>query len=319
MPMSGFALPAPEAGRYGEIEGRFESDMATTFLMDAVAIKGVPPDAEPVKRERLALEAKILGDLDHPQIPALIEDRTDEEVPYFVMTKAPGMPSRSVVMTFPGSEFAARTISSVLQPLSYVHDRDFVHRDIKPDNMVAQRSGRVALIDFGAATPRPYGHLIESGEMEEGPSEHARARDHALRYGSIFNGGKYVVSADYMSPEQSDNSHVDITSDFYNLGITAYELFYGRVPFQVNISRRINSAAEDAAFDAVLSPAQQRISELARMHKEASIDLTVPEGREIPGAVVSFIERATQKDPADRYQSAEEMLEDVDIALRAAA
>lgn len=324
--MNGFALPAHEAGRYGEIKERITSNMATTFvtagteLKPPAVIKGVPADATILQKKVLTTEAKILGALDHPQIPDLIEDHTGEEDPYFIMTREDGMPSMNVALTTKGSEAAAKIISSVADPLGYVHGEGFVHGDIKPDNIIAQRTGRSALIDFGAAMPRPYGHLLDSGQMEGGSPEHVKAREHMLKFGRPLTSGRVVCSAEYMSPEQANNQRVDITSDFYNLGITAYELFYGRVPFQVETPRNAKPRSlESSAYDAVISPKEQRARRLAQLHKEAEIDFTVPDGKDIPPAVISMIERATQKDPADRYQSADELLEDVEVVLHAVA
>jgi serine/threonine-protein kinase len=233
------------------------------------------------------------------------------------MSKKDGMPSMSAALITRGSGVAARIISSVAGPLGYVHGEGFVHGDVKPDNIMAERMGRASLIDFGATTPRPYGHLIDSGQMVEGSVEHIEARNHMQKYRRPLTGDRTVCSAEYMSPEQANNQRVDITSDFYSLGITAYELFYGRVPFQVETVRTAPASPEDEVFDAVITPKRQREQRLAELHKEAKIDLTVPEGKEIPTAVIGLIERATQKNPQDRYQSAEELLEDMEIILHA--
>lgn len=318
-------MPAHEAGRYGEVEQRLDARMSTTLFINgegqSVVVKGVAEDDNPVLKDRLAIEAKILAALDHPQIPALIADHTDEDAPYLVMRREPGVPSHSMAITFGGSQIPAKIVRSVLDPLAYVHDREFVHRDITTSNIVAQATGRASLIDFGASSTRPYDPLIESGELVEGSQEHARRRDRALRFSTPLTAGKIIVSAEYMSPEQYETTKVDITSDIYSLGITAYELFYGKLPFEIEerVVDRASAGPEDTAYDSVMPPSERRIHEFARRHREEEIDFTASEGREIPGEVIDFIERATQKDPADRYQSAKEMQEDVEIALRAVA
>lgn len=156
-------MPAHEAGRYGEIESILRSDMSTTMFigglepaMPAVVIKGLPEDADPVLKEKLTLEAKILSDLDHPQIPKLVSDHTDEAEPYFAMERAEDEYVRIALKRRSDPEAAAKVIHSTLDPLGYVHEQSFVHRDIKPKNIAVDGMHRAILLDFASHCVEPF-------------------------------------------------------------------------------------------------------------------------------------------------------------------
>ncbi|WNG27373.1 AAA family ATPase [Cystobacter fuscus] len=103
-----------------------------------------------------------------------------------------------------------RLACSLASTLAEVHNRDIIHKDIKPSNIMLEPSGEARLIDFGLATLQRVEHL------EAAPAH--------LIEGTLA----------YMSPEQTGrmNRAVDYRTDFYSLGITFYELLTGRRPFQ---------------------------------------------------------------------------------------
>ena len=97
-------------------------------------------------------------------------------------------------------------MQQVLSALSYAHGRGVVHRDIKPANIMVTSHGVVKLMDFGIAKSQLEHDLTRPGTT----------------MGSLY----------YMSPEQVRGGTVDARSDIYSVGITMYELFAGRRPFE---------------------------------------------------------------------------------------
>jgi len=95
----------------------------------------------------------------------------------------------------------------IASALSAVHDKNVLHRDLKPGNIMLRRNGSIALIDFG---------LAKRAKLESAITE----------TGEIF-GTPY-----YMSPEQGHGSNVDERSDIYSLGVIFFELLTGDRPFK---------------------------------------------------------------------------------------
>ena len=110
--------------------------------------------------------------------------------------------------------FALRIISEIASALNYAQEKCFVHRDVKPDNILLRSDGSSALTDFGIA----------------------RALDAAPR---VTRTGAIVGTPHYMSPEQARGKQIDGRSDLYALGIVLYELLTGRVPYHADDSLAI--------------------------------------------------------------------------------
>src|SRR5690606_4735705 len=107
--------------------------------------------------------------------------------------------------------FALRVIREIATAINYAQQKGFIHRDIKPDNIILRDDGSSALTDFGIA----------------------RANDSATR---MTRTGAVVGTPHYMSPEQARGKQVDGRSDLYSLGIVLYEMLVGRVPYNAEDS-----------------------------------------------------------------------------------
>lgn len=176
-----------------------------TGLDKEVAVKVLPRELanNAVLRERFMNEARMAGQLEHPNITPVYAVEEQEGQPFIVMQLVDGVPvSRLVSRQGVDPLLAVRIAAQCARGLAYAHKRKLVHRDIKPDNLLILNNGRVKISDFGVAAAM----------------------------GSESSGG-HSGSPPYMSPEQCRGEPVDGRSDVYSLGVTLYLLLTGRRPF----------------------------------------------------------------------------------------
>jgi serine/threonine-protein kinase len=207
---------AAVAGRYSLDRELGRGGMGIVFLardvaLDRpVAIKLLPPAmaAQPALRERFLREAQLAAKLSHPNIvPIFTVDAVGHFV-FFVMAYVEGetlghrLRTRGPLNPSDGT----RMLQEVAWALAYAHLRGIVHRDIKPDNILLERTtGRALVADFGIARPADTSGSIAAGEV--------------------------LGTAQYMSPEQATGEKLDGRSDLYALGVVAFYALSGRLPF----------------------------------------------------------------------------------------
>ncbi len=210
-------IPGQRLDHYELLDIVAYSGMATIFrARDAedgsiVALK-VPHlkyASDIVFHQRFLREEHIGLSVDHPGIIKVLNTREKSRL-YLVMEYVDGellskrlqRERRLPVQT--AIDYAVQ----ILDILLYLHDRNVVHRDLKPDNIMIMKDGRLKLIDFGIAL------------------------DTAMR--KITWGGlsQPVGTPDYMSPEQIKGQRGSTRTDIYSLGVMLYEMLTGRVPFQ---------------------------------------------------------------------------------------
>jgi predicted Ser/Thr protein kinase len=157
--------------------------------------------------ERFRREAKAVSRLDHPHIIKVYDVGETGGVYYFAMEYLAG-PTLSDVLRqrgrLPVTE-AVSIIVDIADAIDLAHLHGIIHRDIKPDNIMADEGGSFRIMDFGIA------------HMQEGTQ--------------LTVTGTIMGTPEYMSPEQSSGGAVDERSDIYSLGIVLYELLTGSVPF----------------------------------------------------------------------------------------
>ncbi|HET9423843.1 MAG TPA: serine/threonine-protein kinase [Gemmatimonadaceae bacterium] len=180
-----------------------------------VAIKLLPPAraADPSVRGRFLREVRLAAKLSHPNIiPIHAVEETDDFV-FYVMAFIDGETLTERVRSrgpLPGSE-GVRVLREVAWALAYAHDQGFVHRDVKPDNILIERSsGRVMVADFGIAAA--LGNASADG---------------------------VTGTPELMSPEQVLGTTLDGRTDVYGLGASAFFAFSGRYPFEGATSTEI--------------------------------------------------------------------------------
>jgi len=178
-----------------------------TYTNTKVAIKILKEEVSAKEKilERFTQEGLL--NLNHPNIVKILDAGVHENTPYIVMEYIEGRDLEALIkdrkrLSVPE---ALSIFSQLLSALSYVHSIGIIHRDIKPKNILIDKSGIVKLSDFGIA--KSFNSLVETSV------------------------GGYLGAPAYSSPEQMDRKPLDARSDIYSLGITLYEMLSGVTPF----------------------------------------------------------------------------------------
>ncbi|MDH4045217.1 MAG: protein kinase [Gemmatimonadota bacterium] len=171
----------------------------------SIAIKILRPElATAVAAERFQREARMLAAVAHPSVVTIHRVGEAGGLFYFVMERLDGtLADRLANGPLPPSE-VVRVATDLLEGLARVHDREIVHRDVKPSNVFLRDDGRAVLGDFGIARS-----LISSDP-------------------SLTATGHYLGTPDYMAPEQFVETGVSPAADIYALGMVGYEALTGR-------------------------------------------------------------------------------------------
>ena len=181
------------------------------------ALKQLNPSRaeEPAERRLFEFEATLGKDLRHPNLVRVHEYFKDRIQPYFVMDLFPSIHmklpiARPSVYPMPYTQLS-RIMDQSAQALTYLHEKGWVHRDVKPENILANKSGEVRVIDYALAL-RPY-----------------------TGFKKLFTKKAPVQGTpSYMSPEQIRGLPPEPSADIYSFGVTCYELACGRPPFRAN-------------------------------------------------------------------------------------
>jgi serine/threonine-protein kinase len=213
-------------------------------------------------------EASILSQLNHPHIIRFFEMGTAGDE-FFVATEYVETVSLAQLLEQRPIAYRVKVVCGiachVLDALKYAHEQGLVHRDIKPTNILLSRtSGKLQakLADFGLAKnyeDAGFSEMTQDGEIRGSPA--------------------------YLSPEQIANArYAKPPCDLYSLGVSLYQMFSGRLPYEVPRGASILRAIlEDAPV-----PLQERCPEL-------------------PAVVAAIVHRALAKVPEERFASAVEM------------
>ena len=192
--------------------GMAEVWLAVDLTLDRkVAVKWLKPmlATDEVVAERFRREAIAAASLNHPNIVAVHDVFEQEGRQAVVMQLVDGKSLRQLLDTQKrlSPELTCHIGACVADALDHAHDAGFVHRDVKPGNIMITPDGRVLLTDFGIA-------------------KGLHGADEDLTSDNIMMG-----TAKYLSPEQVRGKKLDGRADLYSLGLVLYECLAGRVPF----------------------------------------------------------------------------------------
>ena len=235
--------------------------------------------------ERFRAERQILAGFDHPNIARLFDGGTTEEgLPYFVMEYVEGLPideyCRQHALSLPERLNLFRAICAAV---SYAHRHLVVHRDIKRTNILVTADGVPKLLDFGIAK------ILQ--------------QDDGAQPVMATMTGMRLMTPEYASPEQVRGDAVTTATDVYSLGVVLYELLTGRFPyrFTTRASRDVERAITEQ------EPARPSTAIAGDKNPQSAI----PNPKSLKGDLDNIVLMALRKEPMRRYQSAEQLSEDI--------
>ncbi len=291
--------PAPvlvgQIGRYTVIRQIGQGGMGTVYEAEQdnprrrVALKVIRECvATPQAIRRFHREAQMLGRLCHRGIARIYDAHTStdsEAPPYFVMELVEGLP----LLKFAESERLDRRqrlelIAEICDALEYAHRSGLVHRDLKPGNILVETSNLC-----GAGTGECDSIQARSGGQPK-ILDFGIARDDDARTLTQTDSGRVIGTIPYMSPEQAVGEVLDARSDIYSMGVIAFELLVGRLPYDV-ACKMLHEAAWII-----------RNEEPLRL---GSID------RRLRGDVEIIVGKALEKDRDRRYAAAADFAADI--------
>ncbi len=194
-----------------------------TSLLRPVALKVLLADSISA-RTRFLREARAQAQLRHPNVVPIHYVGESEGVVFLVMDLVEGESLNDAIRREGriAAERALDIVDAVASALAAGHQAGLIHRDVKPSNILLERSGRALLADFGLAkdiaTPDPAAEGAEGGA----PS---------LRSAAITRVGSIVGTPAYLAPEQAAGGRVDHRADMYALGASLFEALTGTPPF----------------------------------------------------------------------------------------
>ena len=228
----------------------------------------------PDAERRFQEEITSLGKLQHPNILSAVDAGRAGEVHYLVTEYVDGKDlARLVAEEGPLHPARARDfLRQAAAGLACAHAHGFIHRDIKPSNLIVDAHGTLRLLDFG---------LVRNLQESDG----------------LTNAGQLLGTIDFLSPEQAaDGRSADFRSDLYSVGCTLLFLLTGRPPFS---GEKFASVAARIHGHLFMTPPA-----LCEMHGETNCA--------IPEELSRILHRLLSKNPADRFQSANELIETLD-------
>ncbi len=164
--------------------------------------------ADPTFCERFLKEGKIVAQLNHPHIVTIYDIGVFQSYYYMAMEYIPGDTLKQCIQDGLPVERATAVLCQIASALGYAHKRGFIHRDVKPANILLRDDGTAVLSDFGIAKALGGG---------------------ATQMTAI---GFTVGTPNYMSPEQALGRTLDARADLYSLGIVFHEVLTGRRPYE---------------------------------------------------------------------------------------
>ena len=185
----------------------YEAEETTVGRIVALKVLPAAFARDEERAGRFAKEIQASAKLHHPNIVSVFEVGEVDGLHYYTMSVLPGgdLKDRLKNGALPPKD-ALRIAREIAGALAYAHDNGFVHRDVKPENILFREDGSAVLTDFGIARATVGGTRMTAT-------------------------GLSIGTPHYMSPEQARGREVDGRSDLYALGVVLYEMLTGQVPF----------------------------------------------------------------------------------------
>lgn len=232
-----------------------------------VALKVLSPELSLNVRaaERFKREARMVADLDHASIVPVYRVGQIGDVLFIAMKFVEGRPLGKAVEVHGAVPIPVvlQVLRSASRALAYAHERGIVHRDVKGDNILVDHEGRVLVADFGVAL---------------------RAADVTLTVD-----GSVIGTPAFMSPEQCLGKRAGPQSDQYSLGVVAFHMLAGAVPFS-----------------------SETIAGYLQQHLSTPVPDIRPVRDDIPEGLVAVVNRTLAKEPTERFDTTRQMVEAIE-------
>ncbi len=171
-----------------------------------VALKVLLPHVKETTRKRFFQESHAVAMLNHPNIMSIYDSDDDGDAHFLVVEYVEGDPLTRYIPSEP--DVAMRLGKQIAQALGYAHQRQIIHRDVKPANIMVTPAGQIKIMDLGLALPKEAKRVTADGMIIGTPA--------------------------YLSPEQAQGSGLDNRTDIYSLGVVLYEMATGQLPFSTD-------------------------------------------------------------------------------------
>ena len=222
-----------------------------------VALKVLPPEFlhEDSFAKRFEREARVVAKLEHPNIVPIYDYGIDDGIPWMAMRMLPvGTLADLLKQGRLGRNRLVSILSHVAKALDHAHNNGVIHRDVKPSNILLDAQDLVYVADFGLA------RLAQASAV-------------------LTKTGMMAGTPQYMAPEQAMAKEVNRRADIYALGIVAYEMLTGAVPFTAD-------------------------TPVGVLMKQANEPPEIPPLGQVPEVLMQPVLKALAKDPADRWDLA---------------